>query len=115
MPKNEELNEVLKRIKSVYHLNQKEVAERIGVHYHYLSNVLNGHYPYNDELKRKIARAFTERHDEATPIHNTRERVGIPIVSQYTYAGYLSGCLDPLLAVEQQRRILLRKVAETLR
>ena len=107
MPKNEELNEVLKRIKSVYHLNQKEVAERIGVHYHYLSNVLNGHYPYNDELKRKIARAYPD----VDLYYIVTGQPMRPICGDQATAALI----QELLAVEQQRRILLRKVAETLR
>ena len=60
MPKNEELRKILMEIKYRYGLNQSEVSDKIGVNFKYLSNVLNGRYPFSEELKEKIYRQFTD-------------------------------------------------------
>ena len=58
MLENEELKNIVRKIKYRYNLTQKEIAEQIGVNSQYLSNVLNGRYPYTDELKKKIYQQF---------------------------------------------------------
>ena len=60
MLENEELKNIVRKIKYRYNLTQKEIAEQIGVNSQYLSNVLNGRYPYTDELKKKIYQQFKD-------------------------------------------------------
>ena len=60
MPKNEELRKILMEIKYRHGLTQSEISDKIGVNFKYLSNVLNGHYPFSDELKEKLYRQFTD-------------------------------------------------------
>lgn len=59
MAKNEELNELIKRIKYQYDLNQYEIASKIGVKGTYLSDVLNGRVNFNDKLRAKIYEVFS--------------------------------------------------------
>lgn len=60
MLENEELKNIVRKIKYRYNLTQKEIAEQIGVNSQYLSNVLNGRYPYTEELKKKIYQQFKD-------------------------------------------------------
>lgn len=60
MPKNEELRKILMEIKYRHGLTQSEISDKIGVNFKYLSNVLNGHYPFSEELKEKLYRQFTD-------------------------------------------------------
>ena len=59
MAKNKELNELIKRIKYQYDLNQYEIASKIGVKGTYLSDVLNGRADFNDTLRTKIYEVFS--------------------------------------------------------
>ena len=58
MTKNEELSRIIKQIKNDYHLTQAEIAERIGISKQYLSDTINGRYPFSNELRTKITRTF---------------------------------------------------------
>lgn len=60
MAKNKELNELIKRIKYQYDLNQGEIASKIGVKNTYLSDVLNGRADFNDTLRTKIYEVFSD-------------------------------------------------------
>lgn len=60
MAKNKELNELIKRIKYQYDLNQGEIASKIGVKDTYLSDVLNGRADFNDTLRTKIYEVFSD-------------------------------------------------------
>lgn len=60
MAKNKELNELIKRIKYQYDLNQGEIASKIGVKDTYLSDVLNGRTDFNDTLRIKIYEVFSD-------------------------------------------------------
>ena len=60
MLENEELKNIVRKIKYRYNLTQKEIADQIGVNSQYLSNVLNGRYPYTEELKKKIYQQFKD-------------------------------------------------------
>lgn len=60
MPKNEELRKILMEIKYRHGLTQSEISDKIGVNFKYLSNVLNGRYPFSEELKEKLYRQFTD-------------------------------------------------------
>ena len=60
MAKNKELNELIKRIKYQYDLNQGEIASKIGVKDTYLSDVLNGRADFNDTLRIKIYEVFSD-------------------------------------------------------
>ena len=56
----EELKNLVRKIKYRYKLTQKEIAEKIGVNSQYLSNVLNGRYPFTEELRKKIYQQFND-------------------------------------------------------
>lgn len=97
MSKNQELAEILKKIKYKYNLTQSEIAREIGVSKQYLSDTLNERYPFNNELRQKLFERFTclsTDKSEAVPF-TPHARAGIPLVSQYAYAGYLGGYGDP--------------------
>lgn len=97
MAKNQELAEILKIIKYKNNLNQSEIAQEIGVSKQYLSDTLNERYPFNDELKQKLYERFTYLSTDKSEVKPfiPRARAGVPLVSQYAYAGYLSGYSDP--------------------
>ena len=60
MAKNKELNDIIRRIKFKYNLNQGEIAAKIGVSSTYLSDTLNGRAEFNDTLKSKIYEVFSD-------------------------------------------------------
>lgn len=97
MAKNQELAEILKIIKYKDNLNQSEIAQEIGVSKQYLSDTLNERYPFNDELKQKLYERFTYLSTDKSEVKPfiPRARAGVPLVSQYAYAGYLGGYGDP--------------------
>lgn len=97
MSKNQELAEILKQIKYIYNITQSEIAQQIGVSKQYLSDTLNERYPFNNELRQKLLERFTclnTSNSNAKPF-TPHARAGIPLVSQYAYAGYLGGYGDP--------------------
>lgn len=51
---NQEFKDDVSKLKFQLKTTQKGVAERLGVTPQYLSDVINGRQPYNDELKRKV-------------------------------------------------------------
>lgn len=59
MAKNEILAGLIKMIKYKSNLTQSEIAAQIGVSKQYLSDTLNGRYPFNNELKQKLCEQFT--------------------------------------------------------
>lgn len=60
MAKNKELEDLIRRIKFIYKLNQGEIAAKIGVKSTYLSDTLNGRAEFNDTLKSKIYETFSD-------------------------------------------------------
>ncbi len=60
MAKNKELEDLIRRIKYIYNLNQGEIAAKIGVSSTYLSDTLNGRAEFNDTLRSKIHEVFSE-------------------------------------------------------
>jgi len=75
MLENEELKNIVRKIKYRYNLTQKEIAEQIGVNSQYLSNVLNGRYPYTDELKKKIYQQFKDLNESQYKQSNDDEAI----------------------------------------
>ncbi len=61
---NEEVKNLVNKIKFLYNTNQKGVAELVGIDYRYLSNVLNGRYPLSEELKTKLCKLSKDREGE---------------------------------------------------
>lgn len=49
--KNQELNEIIRKIKFLTNLKQSQIAEKIGVSSSYLSDVINERYPFTDKLR----------------------------------------------------------------
>ena len=95
MAKNQELVEIIKTIKFKSNLTQAQIASKIGISKQYLSDTINERYPFSKELRLKLYEQFTylSVQSNAAPLENTR-RVGVRLVSQYAYAGYLSGYSD---------------------
>lgn len=58
MVDNEQLKEIIGRIKYEKKLNQEEVAELLGVKNPYLSGMTNGKYPVTENVLRKISEIF---------------------------------------------------------
>lgn len=58
MPKNERLKRAIEEIKSVYKLNQAEIAEKLGVRSTYLSDVINGRVPLSGNIVSKLSELF---------------------------------------------------------
>lgn len=54
MAKNEEVVDLVRKIKFLHSTDLKGVAELAGVSYGYLSNVMNGHHPFNKDLKERL-------------------------------------------------------------
>lgn len=59
MAKNQILSGLVKEIKFRSNLTQTEIAAQIGVSKQYLSDTLNGRYPFSDELKQKLYEHYT--------------------------------------------------------
>lgn len=59
MAKNQVLSGLVKEIKFRSNLTQTEIAAQIGVSKQYLSDTLNGRYPFSDELKQKLYEHYT--------------------------------------------------------
>ena len=59
MAKNQILSGLIKEIKFRSNLTQTEIAAQIGVSKQYLSDTLNGRYPFSDELKQKLYEHYT--------------------------------------------------------
>ena len=59
MAKNQILSGLIKEIKFRSNLTQTEIAAQIGVSKQYLSDTLNGRYPFNEELKQKLYEHYT--------------------------------------------------------
>lgn len=72
MPKNQELSEIIKKIKYLYGINQGEIASKIGVTSTYLSDTINGRTEFSSSLKSKIYEVFSKVEKEE-PAHD-----GIP-------------------------------------
>lgn len=101
------IQERLKALIEHYELSVNAFARRIGYNQSNLSKILAGKRDFNNNLENAICREFPEinrgwlltgdgemlKHSEAV-IYNAREIVTIPLVSQYAYAGYLSGYSD---------------------
>lgn len=58
MAKNQELASIISTIKIRCNMKQAEVAEKLGVNKSYLSDTINGRYPYSDELRMRIHEVF---------------------------------------------------------
>lgn len=96
MAKNQELTRIIEEIRFKEKINQNQLAEKVGIDSHYLSDVKNGRFPLTDELRERLYVKFPylKKDTEATPAHMGR-RAGIPLVTQYAYGGYLTGYGDP--------------------
>lgn len=55
MAKNQEITKMIQRAKYITRLNQGGVAKKLGVTPQYLSDVINGRAPFNDELRSRLS------------------------------------------------------------
>lgn len=58
MCKNQELTNLIKKIKYQSGLRQSDIASQIGVSGSYLSDALNGRVPFSDSLRKKYMNNF---------------------------------------------------------
>lgn len=58
MPINQDFKNIIIRIKYEFSLNQAQIAEKLGVKSTYLSDMINGRVPYNDNMEKKIHEVF---------------------------------------------------------
>lgn len=73
MAKNQILADLIKTIKYKSNLNQSEIAAAIGVSKQYLSDTINGRFPFTDDLKQKLYGYFTYLQDGNS---NSNQSVG---------------------------------------
>ena len=58
MVKNQELMNLVRRVKYESGSTQNDIAKKIGINKSYLSDTVNGRYPFNDELKGRLYESF---------------------------------------------------------
>lgn len=78
MTKNEELTELIRLIKFKSKLTQSEIAAQIGVSKQYLSDTINGRYPFNNELKQRLHEHFTYLSDNKATDNAEQQPVQSP-------------------------------------
>ena len=98
MVKNQALSEIVKTIKFKSNLTQTEIAAKIGVTKQYLSDTINGRYPFNEELKAKLYEQFTYLNETEQNNALSAGRDGIPY---YKDVPVSAGCAD-LMEVEAE-------------
>lgn len=70
---------MVRKIKFLHSTDLKGVAELAGVSYGYLSNVINGHHPFNEELREKLNKLCFEEDTLANSKEEQSKKGGIPI------------------------------------
>ena len=70
MAKNQILVDLIKTIKYKSNLNQSQIAAAIGVSKQYLSDTVNGRFPFTDELKAKLYEHYTYLADKGQETEN---------------------------------------------
>jgi phage repressor protein C with HTH and peptisase S24 domain len=82
---NQELKDLVRKIKFKSNLNQTEIAAQIGVSRQYLSDAINGRYPFNDDLRQRLYEHFTYL-AQSTPVESETDNSDkvplIPILAQ---------------------------------
>ena len=61
MPVNQELKNIINKIKYHCDLKQSEIAEELGIKSTYLSDMINGRVPFSDSIKKNIYEVFSGR------------------------------------------------------
>lgn len=92
MVKNQELMDLVRRVKYESGLTQNDIAKKIGISKSYLSDTVNGRYPFSDELKGKLYESFpylAKEQDE--PNSADSKEAGIPLIPQSAMAGPFDG------------------------
>lgn len=87
---NQEFKQLLLSIKSEYGITQEEMATQLGVNRSYLSSIASGKYPYTDQMKDKISRAFPIPHSTNVISYNKTKQDDIdnsmvPVIPQNLY------------------------------
>ena len=94
MVKNQELSEIVKTIKFKSNLTQTEIAAKIGVSKQYLSDTINGRYPFNEELKAKLYEQFTYLNETEQNNAPSAERDGIPYFKEVPVSAGRAGLME---------------------
>lgn len=114
MIKNYRLKEAVNHIKLNFNLLQSDIAIKLSVKNTYLSDMINGRVPLTQNISEKIYELFhidpnwlltgegemlksskpKQFFDEAVIKKPGRKIMAVPLISQYAYAGYLSGYAD---------------------
>lgn len=92
MTKNQELAHILFDIKNMYKTNQAQIAKQIGVSAPYLSDTLNGRYPFTSVLKDRLVAAYPDAFvKKEVPAVTTDTRPRVPLTAA---AGSLTHAAD---------------------
>lgn len=92
MAKNQELVDLLRRVKFEDTLTQNEIAKRMGISKSYLSDTVNGRYPFSNELRSRLYEAFPYLgQEQRTHVVTTEHQDGIPLIPQSAMAGPFDG------------------------
>ncbi|MBQ7689808.1 MAG: LexA family transcriptional regulator [Muribaculaceae bacterium] len=81
---NQEIKEIVNRIKYLHNTTQQGVAELAGVNPRYLSSVINGRYPLSDELKMKLNELCLYNNKESEQTEEKSDG-GIPYFEQENF------------------------------
>ena len=103
MPKNEQLKRAVDEIKYKFGLKQAEIASKLGLNSTYLSGVINGKFPFSDNLKENIYEVFSysfggENKKNKTE-HPNKDSDLIPFYDVETYGGINGNSADVETAV----------------
>lgn len=105
MCKNQELTNLIKKIKYQSGLRQSDIASQIGVSGSYLSDALNGRVPFSDSLRKKIYEQFpyllTGEGEMLKPTEGVAPRDTIPL-EDVSRQGNTDNTLDRLLTMMER-------------
>ena len=105
MCKNQELTNLIKKIKYQSGLRQSDIASQIGVSGSYLSDALNGRVPFSDSLRQKIYEQFpyllTGEGEMLKPTEGVAPRGAVPL-EDVGRQGNTDNTLDRLLTMMER-------------
>ena len=96
MAKNQELKNLLNKIKYEKDLTQAEVAQLVGVGKTYMSDMLNGRVPYSDNMKEKLEKLLE---------HNT-------VIGNENIVGNISSSIDARKYYSDSPDVLKQQISQ---
>lgn len=92
MVKNQELVDLVRKVKYETGLTQNDIAKKIGISKSYLSDTVNGRFPFSDELRGKLYETFPGLVGKTyEPSRTDSATKGIPLIPQSAMAGPFDG------------------------